>query len=464
MANQTATRASLPTEATTNISDNDPAFWNPRRRTRYGWLIAVVLLLLMMISWADKAILGIVAVPLMEDLNITEAQFGLLGSAVFMLFGIAQLVAAPIANRVQAKWILLILCIVWSVAQVPVILFASLPALWFSRLLLGAGEGPLAPITMHAVYKWFPANKGATPAALSSAGVTLGIVAFAPVLAWVTSEFGWRAAFVFVAVIGVIWAAVWLFIGKEGPYTSAQVEREIEGYTSDTHETVVAEAEAQAADSKIQYRRSLLTPSWILAVLCSFFGYWTFTVATTWLPAYFSNVMGSNTLQSGSLIALPALWGAAATVGLSWLTEFLGSRGLETRKSRGLVLSFATIFSGVMVLLGTATSTPVLAIICFTFGFGTAPALFALTYLVCAEMTSIAQRGAMLQFTNAFLTTGGLCAPMFVGALVGAAATPALGYEQSFYITGGIMAVVGVIASFAINQQRDRKKLGLDIV
>src|SRR5699024_51314 len=104
MANQTATRASLPTEATTNISDNDPAFWNPRRRTRYGWLIAVVLLLLMMISWADKAILGIVAVPLMEDLNITEAQFGLLGSAVFMLFGIAQLVAAPIANRVHAQW------------------------------------------------------------------------------------------------------------------------------------------------------------------------------------------------------------------------------------------------------------------------------------------------------------------------------------------------------------------------
>src|SRR5699024_11712710 len=100
--------ASLPTEATTNISDNDPAFWNPRRRTRYGWLIAVVLLLLMMISWADKAILGIVAVPLMEDLNINEAQFGLLGSSAFMLFVIAPLVLESTANRVQATLILLI--------------------------------------------------------------------------------------------------------------------------------------------------------------------------------------------------------------------------------------------------------------------------------------------------------------------------------------------------------------------
>src|SRR5699024_5740189 len=315
-----------------------PALWSAKRRKRYGWIVTVMLLVLMMISWADKAILGIVAVPLMEDLGINEAQFGLLGSAVFILFGVAQLVAAPIANRVQARWILLILCLIWSIAQVPVILFASLPALWFSRLLLGAGEGPLAPITMHAVYMWCPAAKSASPAALASAGVTLGIVAFAPVLAWVTSSFGWKSAFVFVALIGVVWAAIWLFIGKEGPYTSVKAEREIEGYPVDVEEDPVAAAKTAAADSKVKYRRSLLTPSWILAVLCSFFGYWTFTVATTWLPAYFENVLGANTQQSGSLIALPALWGAIATVGLSWLTEVLGSRGWSTRYSRGLVL------------------------------------------------------------------------------------------------------------------------------
>ncbi len=464
MANQTLEPSAAPGPPSSAVGDTGPATWSARRRRRYGWLVTVMLLVLMMISWADKAILGIVAVPLMEDLNITEAQFGLLGSAVFMLFGIAQLVAAPIANRVKAKWILLVLCVVWSIAQVPVILFASLPALWFSRLLLGAGEGPLAPITMHAVYKWFPASKGATPAALASAGVTLGIVAFAPVLAWVTSAFGWKAAFVFVAIIGVIWAIIWLFVGKEGPYTSVQAEREIEGYATADEDDALEAAQARAADQKVKYRRSLGTPSWILAVLCSFFGYWTFTVATTWLPAYFENVMGASTMQSGSLIALPALWGAVATVGLSWLTEFLASRGMETRKSRGLVLSLSTIFSGVMVVLGTLSSTPALAILCFTFGFGTAPALFALTYLVASEMTSIGQRGAMLQFTNAFLTTGGLCAPMFVGAMVGAAITPAAGYEQAFLITGGIMAAIGVIASVGINQQRDRKKLGLDIV
>lgn len=436
------------------LDSSDPANWTSRKRTTYGWSVAVMLLILMMISWADKAILGIVAIPLMRDLGITPEQFGLLGSGVFLLFGVAQFVAAPIANRIQAKWILLFLCIVWSIAQVPVILFASLPALWLSRIVLGAGEGPLAPITMHAVYKWFPAKRSATPAALASAGVTLGIVAFAPVIAWITATYGWKSAFVFVALVGVVWAVLWLFVGKEGPYTSVEAEHKIEGTKPD--ETTVA------ADSKVKYLKSFLTPSWLLAVLCSFLGYWTFTVAMTWLPAFFETVYGMSTQKAGSMIALPAIWGTICTVGLSWLTQFLGNRGIATRFSRGWVLGLAAAFSGAMVLAGTWAHSPTLALVFFTFGFGTAPALFAVTYLVAAETTSIAQRGAVLQITNAFLTSGGLFAPAIVGLIVGAAATPALGYEHSFVLTGAMMVVAGILGCIGINQQRDRRKLGLD--
>lgn len=466
-----------PTDVSPEAHDpHDPAHWTARRRSRYGWTITAMLLVLMMISWADKAILGIVAVPLMTDLGLTPEQFGLLGSAVFFLFGIAQLVSAPIANRVKSKWFLLVLCLIWSVAQVPIFVFASLPALWFSRVLLGAGEGPLAPISMHATYKWFPAAKGATPAAIVSSGVTLGIVAFAPVLAWIAADFGWKATFIFLALIGVVWASAWIILGKEGPYSSARAEQEIQARDTAREQGITAAvlpaghdamdgapADVAAADAKVGYLRSLLTPTWLFAVLCSFLGYWTFTVATTWLPAYFENVLGSTTQQAGSLITLPALWGTVATIGLSWLTQRLGARGIATRRSRGLILGGAAAFAGIMVVLGTLTTTPWLATLCFTFGFGTAPALFALTYLVAAETTSTAQRGAMLQVTNAVLTTGGLLAPAVVGFIVGRAVTPAAGYSQAFMLTGAMLAIAGVLACLFINQQRDRRNLGLDV-
>ncbi|MEZ7002127.1 MFS transporter [Streptomyces sp. AD55] len=453
MTHQLAAPAPVPQVA----DPADPRHWTPGKRTSYGWLMAVMLLVLMMISWADKAILGIVAVPVMRELHITPQQFGLLGSAVFFLFGVAQFVAAPIANRVKSKWFLLALCLIWAVAQVPVFVFASLPALWFSRVLLGAGEGPLAPIMMHAVYQWFPRKKGATPAALASSGVTLGIVCFAPVLSWIAADFGWRATFVFLAGIGVVWAVLWLVMGKEGPYTSERAEAEIEGTAP------VAPGPAGAAPSvaPVRYRATFLTPSWLLAVACSFLGYWTFALATSWLPTYYEQVLGYSTQHAGSMIVFPALWGAAATVGLSWVTQYLDVRGVRTRVSRGVVLSGATVFSGLTLLCGALVPPGTLSVVAFTFGFGTAPALFAVTYLVAAEMTTIGQRGAVLQVTNALLSAGGLFAPAVAGFLVGSAATAAAGFTHAFLLTALLLVAAGVLSLLLIDQQRDRARLGL---
>lgn len=442
------------------VSSKDPAAWTYEKRRRYGWLVTVSLLFLMMLSWADKAVLGLAAVPIMKDLHITPEMFGLVSSAMFFTFGVAQLVAAPLANRVQSRWILLVICILWSLAQAPVLVFSTLPALWVSRLLLGAGEGPLAPVMMHGVYKWFPEKKGATPAALASSGVTLGIVAFAPVLAWVIGAYGWRAAFAVLAVVGLAFAVYWLLVGKEGPYTSRAAELKLDG---DRNALAGSAAPSAAApEARVPYWKTILSPSWIFAVLTSFFGYWTFTLAMSWGPAYFQTVLGLTGQQAGTLIALPAAWGAIATVGLSALTQRLHLRGVPTRKSRAWVLGGGAVFGGAALLAASLVPNPVVAVGLMVFGFGTAPALFALSYLVVAELTSVAQRGANLSIANAVFTTGGVFAPAVSGFLIGGAATQAAGYAESFALAGGLLLALGILSLLFINQQRDRRRLGLD--
>lgn len=442
------------------ISSKDPAVWPYEKRRRYGWLVTVSLLFLMMLSWADKAVLGLAAVPIMKDLHITPEVFGLVSSAMFFTFGVAQLVAAPLANKVQSRWILLVICILWSVAQAPILVFSTLPALWVSRLLLGAGEGPLAPVMMHGVYKWFPAKKGATPAALASSGVTLGIVAFAPVLAWVIGAYGWRAAFAVLAVVGLVFAVYWLLVGKEGPYTSRAAELKLDGARSAPAGS--AAPSPVTAEARVPYLRTILSPSWIFAVLTSFFGYWTFTLAMSWGPAYFQTVLGLTGQQAGTLIAVPAAWGAIATVGLSALTQRLHLRGIPTRKSRAWVLGGGAVFGGAALLAASLVPNPAVAVALMVFGFGTAPALFALSYLVVAELTSVAQRGANLSIANAVFTTGGVFAPAVSGFLIGSAATQAAGYAASFALAGGLLLALGVLSLIFINQQRDRRRLGLD--
>lgn len=445
----------------TRQDPKNPRYWSPARRNRYAWFTTFSLLLLMMLSWADKAVLGIAAVPLMRDLGITPEQFGLVSSAMFLTFVVIQFVAAPIANKVPTKWILLVLCLTWSLAQLPILLFAALPALWVSRLLLGAGEGPLAPVMMHSIYKWFPEKKGATPAAVASSGVTLGVVAFAPVLAWVVGSFGWQTAFAVLAVLGLVWSVLWVVTGKEGPYTSRRAELEIDG--PDTHGASAEDEEAAAAvpEAKISYRKTIFTASWIIAVLTSFMGYWTFTLAMSWGPAYFEVVLGYSSQAAGSMIALPAAWGAVTTISLSALTQRLHLRGLPTRKARSFVLGGAATLAGVALLGATLVPSPALSLALLVIGLGTAPALFAITYLIVSELTTVAQRGANLSIANAVLSSGGIFAPAVSGFLIGGGVSPAEGYTAAFALAGGLMLLMGVLSLLFVNQQRDARRLGL---
>lgn len=432
---------------------SDPSTWTPDKRQRYGWFVTSSLLLLMMLSWADKAVLGIAAVPIMNELRISPEQFGLVGSAMFLTFGLAQLLGAPIVNRLPTKWFLLVLCLLWSVAQVPIFLFASLPALWAGRLLLGVGEGPLAPVMLHGVYKWFPEKKRAAPGAVASAGVTLGIVAFAPVLAWIIGAHGWRAAFALLAAVGIVWSACWLVIGKEGPYTSSAAEQELDGRLADP---VISEA------VKVPYWRTILTPTWILALLTSFFAYWTFTLAMSWGPAYFQEVLHFSGGQAGTLIAIPSVWGTVAMVGLSALAQRLHLRGLATRKSRAWVLGGGAIVSGGALLAAMSVPSTTASIALLVIGFGTAPALFPVSLLIVTELTTISQRGANLSIANAVQTSAGVFAPAVSGLFIAHAGTPAAGYSTAFALAGGLTLVLGVLCVLFVDQQRERRRLGLD--
>lgn len=63
-----------------------------------GWHIVGLLFVFMMINYADKSVLGFVALPMMRDLQLSPTQFGLLGSAFYLLYSIAG-VAGGVLTR-----------------------------------------------------------------------------------------------------------------------------------------------------------------------------------------------------------------------------------------------------------------------------------------------------------------------------------------------------------------------------
>src|SRR5262249_47533852 len=168
---------------------------HPSYPPKEAWLIVVLLFLFMLINFADKAVIGIAAVPIMQDLQLSSRQFGLIGSSFFLLFSVSAIVTGFIVNRVQTRWALLTMGLVLGLTQFPMLGTVGFATVVACRVALGAGEGPAYPVALHSAYKWFPNELRTLPTALIAQGAGIGIMVALPLLNWVIVNYSWHWAF-----------------------------------------------------------------------------------------------------------------------------------------------------------------------------------------------------------------------------------------------------------------------------
>ena len=118
-----------------------------------AWLIVALLFLFMLVNFADKAVIGIAAVPMMQELRLSPREFGLIGSSFFLLFSVSAIITGFIVNRVQTRWALLVMGLVWALTQFPMLGTVGFATVVACRVALGAGEGPAYPVALHSAYK-----------------------------------------------------------------------------------------------------------------------------------------------------------------------------------------------------------------------------------------------------------------------------------------------------------------------
>jgi ACS family D-galactonate transporter-like MFS transporter len=186
------------------------------RSEKEAWAIIALLFFFMLINFADKAIIGLAGVPIMEELNLTPREFGLVGSSFFLLFSISAVITGFVVNRVQSKWVLLAMGLIWALVQFPMLGTVGIELLIACRIILGAGEGPAYPIALHAAYKWFPDERRAIPTAVISQGSAFGVVIAIPLLNAIITTYNWHYAFGALGIIGLVWVIAWAVLGKEG--------------------------------------------------------------------------------------------------------------------------------------------------------------------------------------------------------------------------------------------------------
>lgn len=155
---------------------------NDRNRAR---IVVALLFIFMVINFADKAVIGIAAVLIMQELQLGPRQFGLVGSSFFLRFAVSSVATGFLVNRVQTRWVLLAMGFIWALSQFPMIGSVGFETLAACRIALGAGEGPTTPVALHSAYTWFPNERRTLPTAVIVQGGAIGGMVALPLLNWI---------------------------------------------------------------------------------------------------------------------------------------------------------------------------------------------------------------------------------------------------------------------------------------
>ena len=405
-------------------------------------LIVALLFLFMLINFADKAVIGIAAVPIMQELQLSPRQFGLIGSSFFLLFSLSAIVTGFIVNRVQTRWALLTMGLVWALTQFPMLAPAGFATLVACRVALGAGEGPAYPVALHSAYKWFPNELRTLPTAVIAQGAGVGIMVALPLLNWIIVRYSWHWAFGVLGIAGLAWSAVWLALGREGPLTAAPAN------------------DTAREPGRIAYRKLLLSPTIIAAWCASFGAQWGLSQALSWQGAFLIKGLGLEQSSIGLLGALPAGTAVVLVIAAGWLSQRLLVRGVSSRMARGVLGGACVALGGAaMAIMPYVPSIPG-KVALTTIGVAVPSVIYVIGSAVVSEIAPVAQRGAVLAIGTAVATSAGLLAPYVMGSVVETAATPLAGFNTGFMICGVIMLVGGLIGMALMRPEREAGRWG----
>lgn len=407
-----------------------------------AWRTAVLLFLFMVVNFLDKIVIGLLAVPMMESLQLTPSQFGLVASSFFWVFAVAGIAGGFMANRVATTTMLLVMALAWSVFQIPLAMSSSVAVLILSRVLLGIAEGPAFPVAVHAAYKWFPDDRRNVPVAFFSQGGSVGLLIAGIVIPQVTLHWGWRANFYVLSAVGLVWALLWMLLGREGRI-----------------ETREAGVETAGTEARLSYVRLMSDPTVMACFLLHFVAYWGLALTLTWLPAYLQRGLGYSGIEAGRLYAVIVAISMPTVIGCCWFAQRMLKRGATSRAARGL-FSAATLLlaGGAFIALWATDLAPIWRVALIGVAVGVSPTIYSLGPAMLAEVTPGAQRGAILAIDNSIASVAGVLAPLvsafFIEGIAGAA-----GYQAGFAFCGALMVLGGILGAMAIDPEKSVRAL-----
>jgi len=400
------------------------------------WRALFVLFVVCFVNYFLRNALSVAVPSIQHEFSYSNQEIGWILNAFNISYTLMMIPGGVFGERYGPRRALGAIAVAWGVLTwltgfAPGLMAASAAGAMVSliavRLIVGATNSPIFPITTGFIESWFPPGRWALPNALTSSGLSLGQAALGPIVTWLIIHYGWREAFYALAPTGVLAGLWWYWYARDKPSQHPSM-------TAGELAFIDAGRSAKPPPQPVDWRAALLNRDILILAVSYFCLNYVFYIFSQWLFTYLVNSRGLSMLESGWLYVLPFATGAVLTAIGGSVCDALcrrlgGLRGCRITAMTGLVLVAFFLSAGVFA------TNPYVAVgllsLCFGFTLFADTCYWAATTYASGEHTASAC--GMLNFGG---TMPGLLAPLVGFAIDRAGWVPTLASGSVFALVG----------------------------
>ena len=175
--------------------------------------VLIALLAIHVVAHIDRNMLLGFSPQITKDLALTNAQYGSLAGAVWVLsFGFMAVFMGSLADRYSRTRVMAVGILIWSVCTAASGAAQSFEQMVAARFLVATGEAALVPAAVSLLVELFSVRRSGTAVGVFFMGIPLGIGLSFLLAGTLGATQGWRGTFTMLGIVGVAIGVPLLFL------------------------------------------------------------------------------------------------------------------------------------------------------------------------------------------------------------------------------------------------------------
>lgn len=337
------------------------------------WVVVGLVALATIINYIDRGAMGILWPEIKAEFGFTNQDYANIFGVFVLAYAFGQTIFGKIFDWLGTRIGFVLSITVWSIATALHAFAVGAASFALFRTILGVAEAGNWPGAAKANAEWFPVKERALAQGIFNSGAAIGGIVSAPLLALLAVFFGWKAIFIVIGLVGLLWLIPWLIVYKAKPADHPWLDPEEREYILSGQRVKIdgGEADNDYAPSTGEMLSRKETWGAILPAMFIDPIWWLFVA---WIPIYLIDTFGFNVKELGLYAWVPyvgAMFGA-------WFGGLLAQnrlgKGWTVNKTRKFVITLGAAIMIPALLAMSVASTPILAVLIMAtilFGFQT---------------------------------------------------------------------------------------------